>query len=93
MTAHISSSDIAENICFFIRNNLLIEGIEVTPATPLVQLGLDSFSLIEIILFVERQYQLQLSDEALTQENIWSSDTLANYIHHHLYVSNQTRMV
>ena len=81
MTTNISSSAIAENICFFIRNNLVAGGIEVTPATPLERLGLDSFSLIEIILFVERQYQLQLSDEALTQENICSSETLANYIH------------
>ncbi|MBL8498106.1 acyl carrier protein [Nitrosomonas sp. JL21] len=84
MTAHISPSAIAENICFFIRNHLVIGSVEVTPATPLARLGLDSFSLIEIILFVERQYQLQLSDEALTQENICSSETLANYIHQHL---------
>ena len=81
MTTNLSASAIAENICFFIRNNLVAGGIEVTPATPLERLGLDSFSLIEIILFVERQYQLQLSDEALTQENICSSETLANYIH------------
>ena len=81
MTTNISSSAIDENICCFIRNNLVAGGIEVTPATPLERLGLDSFSLIEIILFVERQYQLQLSDEALTQENICSSETLANYIH------------
>ena len=90
MTAIVSPSAIAEYICFFIRNNLVTDGIEVTPATPLEQLGLDSFSLIEIILFVERQYHLQLPDEALTQENIFSSETLANYIYRHFYESKQT---
>lgn len=84
MTTPISSAAIAENICFFIRSHLVASGIEVTPATPLERLGLDSFSLIEIILFVERQYQLQLSDEALSQENICSSETLANYVHQQL---------
>ena len=42
MTAIVSPSAIAEYICFFIRNNLVTDGIEVTPATPLEQLGLDS---------------------------------------------------
>ena len=84
MTTPISSSVIAENICLFIRSHLVASGVEVTPATPLEHLGLDSFSLIEIILFVERQYHLQLSDEALSQENICSSETLANYVHQQL---------
>ena len=91
MTATVSPSAIAEYICIFIRNNLVAEGIEVTPTMPLEQLGLDSFSLIEIILFVERQYHLQLSDEALTRENIFSSEALANYIYQHLYEYKQTR--
>jgi len=84
MTTDISPSVIAENICRFIRCNLVVDGIEVTPTTPLARLGLDSFSLIEIILFVERQYQLELPDDAFTQENICSSETLANFIYQHL---------
>ena len=76
-----TAQSIAESLCTFIRANLVADGVEVTPATPLVQMGLDSFSLIEIVLFVERQYGLQLPDEALSQENIHSSATLANYIH------------
>ena len=76
-----TATSIAESLCTFIRSNLVAEGVEVTPDKPLVQMGLDSFSLIEIVLFVERQYGLQLPDEALSQENIYSSQTLANYIH------------
>jgi acyl carrier protein len=76
-----TAPSIAESLCTFIRSNLVAEGVEVTPDKPLVQMGLDSFSLIEIVLFVERQYGLQLPDEALSQENIYSSQTLANYIH------------
>lgn len=84
MSLKITPTAIAENICIFIRSNLVAEGIEVTPSTPLARIGLDSFSLIEIILFIERQYQLQLPEDALTQENINSSETLANYIHQYL---------
>lgn len=81
MTTNTTSFAIAESLCIFIRNHLVADGIEVKHTTPLVRLDLDSFSLIEIILFVERQYGLELPDEALNQENIYSSETLANYIH------------
>jgi len=48
MTAIVSPSAIAEYICFFIRNNLVTDGIEVTPATPLEQLeSVDMMRLLE----------------------------------------------
>ena len=81
MTTNPTSSVIAENLCAFIRKNLVADGVEVKHTTPLLRLGLDSFSLIEIVLFVERQYGLELPDEALNQENIYSSETLASYIY------------
>lgn len=81
MTVDTSSFAIAESLCVFIRNNLVADHVEVKHTTPLVKLGLDSFSLIEIILFVERQYGLELPDEAFNQENIHSSETLASYIY------------
>ena len=81
MTMNTTSFSIAESLCVFIRDNLVADGVEVKHTTPLVRLGLDSFSLIEIILFVERQYGLELPDEAFNQENIYSSETLASYIH------------
>ncbi len=75
---------IGETLCIFIRSHLVESGIPVHPATPLSELGLDSFSLIEIVLFVERRYGLALPDEALTFENLHSPDALARCIQGYL---------
>ena len=80
-------TEICESLCGFIQANLVANGVEVKGETSLTQLGLDSFSIIEIVLFVERQYGLTLPDEALSQENIQSASTLAKCVQQHLQAS------
>ncbi len=71
---------IANDLCQFIRDNLVAKNVTVEATTPLKQLGLDSFSIIEIVLFIERQYGLALPDEALSPQNIHSPETLATCV-------------
>ena len=78
---------ICDSLCGFIQANLVANGVQVGAETSLTQLGLDSFSIIEIVLFVERQYGLTLPDEALSQENIQSASTLAKCVQQHLQAS------
>lgn len=78
---------ICESLCDFIQANLVAKGVQVDGDTSLTQLGLDSFSIIEIVLFVERQYGLTLPDEALSQENIQSASTLAKCVQEYLQAS------
>lgn len=82
-----NQSKICENLCGFIQANLVADGVQVDGETSLTKLGLDSFSIIEIVLFVERQYGLTLPDEALSQENIQSASTLAKCVQQHLQTS------
>ena len=67
-----------KEICQFVTENLIAEGVEIKPQTSLSAIGLDSFSIIEIVLFIERKYGIALPDEALSAENIESVYTLAN---------------
>ena len=80
----MNQNSISENLCQFIRDNLVAKGVAVAPETSLTQLLLDSFSIIEIVLFIERKYGLTLPDEALSQENIESAHTLAGCVEHFL---------
>ena len=77
MAALPDTQAIAESLCGFIKKSLVAEGVEVHPDTPFSQLGLDSFSIIEVVLFIERNYGVGLPDEALSPENIHSAGTLA----------------
>ena len=67
----------AEQICEFIRTNLVDKNVDVNPDTPFERLGLDSFSLIEIILFIEREFGITLPDTELNRENLFSAAALA----------------
>ncbi len=64
----------------FIRTNLVAEGVTVAPETPFESLGLDSFSLIEIILFIERTHGITLPDHELNKQNLHSVETLAKCV-------------
>jgi acyl carrier protein len=52
-------------------------------STPLESVGLDSFSFIEIVLFIERRFHVQLPDTALTKSNLYSVATISKCVTEH----------
>ncbi len=78
-TVNLSADAIAEQLCGFLRENILAPHIEVTAATELTEIGVDSFSLMELVLFIERRFGLELPAESLSPENIASVATLSAY--------------
>jgi len=69
---------IRAELCSFISTNILAEGVRVQNETLLTSIGVDSFSVIEIILFIERKFGVIIPDEALVPENLQSVSALAN---------------
>ena len=82
-----SFENISSQLCNFLQKNILAPEVEVTPKTELTTIGVDSFSLMELVLFIERQFGLILPPESLTAENIASVKTLSNYC---MTLANQT---
>jgi len=76
-----SVSTICERVCRFLRDEILDEHVEVTPNSPLTALGLDSVSLVSLVLHVEREFGVPVPDAALTPENLKSVETLAQCLH------------
>lgn len=65
-------------ICAFIRENLLAEGVIIEPDTILSNIGIDSYSIIEIILFIERKYGTVIPESMLIPENFKSVNAIAD---------------
>ena len=84
---NLSFEDISSQLCDFLQKNILAAEIEVNPETELTTIGVDSFSLMELVLFIERCFGLILPPESLTAENIASVKTLSSYC---LTLANQT---
>ncbi len=71
------NSEISQKLCTFLKENILAPEVEILPDTELHSIGIDSFSLMELILFIERSYGLVLPPESLTPENIATVNALS----------------
>lgn len=61
----------------YIENNILAEAVQVDADTNLKMAGIDSFSTVEIILFIERRFGVSIPDEKLVPDNFKTIRTLA----------------
>lgn len=71
---------ISSELCQFISSNILAPEVKVNNETILSHIGVDSFSIIEIILFIERKFGVIIPDELLIPENLKSVSALANCV-------------
>jgi len=68
---------IIEDIKKYIENNILSSDVRIDASTNLQQAGIDSFSTVEIILFIERQYGVMIPDDQLIPDNFKTLQALA----------------
>jgi acyl carrier protein len=68
---------IIQDIKKYIENNILSADVKIDADTNLQQAGIDSFSTVEIILFIERQYGVVIPDEKLLPDNFKTLQALS----------------
>jgi len=71
---------IKNDILKFITDNLISSDITLTDETLLKDIGIDSYSIVEIILFIERKYGLVIPDENLVPENFKTVNALSEVV-------------
>ncbi len=68
---------VGEALSEFLASEILAPGVTFDGATPLAALGVDSMSLVQITLFIERRFGVVIPDDQLTRANLKSLDSLA----------------
>ena len=80
----MSKEDVKLELLKFIQNNLVDENLELTAETDLQEVaGIDSMAMVEIILFIERKFDVTFSDEELNPQIFQSVDVLAEAVIKH----------
>ena len=74
----ITISEIENRLCIFLRSNIIDSKIEVSASASFNSLRVDSLSLVELVLFIERQYEVSIPETELIPENFKSVSTLAS---------------
>jgi len=71
---------IIEEIKKYIQQNILAASVHIDAGTHLKQAGIDSFSTVEIILFIERKFGVSIPDEKLIPDNFKTLQSLAETV-------------
>ncbi len=73
--------------------NILIQGIssiknlvpnEITPDKPFHDMGIDSLGFVEILVFIEKNFKLELIASDLTKQDFETVHSLASFISRNL---------
>lgn len=78
MTMNITH--IENEIIQFLEKNILSEGVKITANEELRSVSIDSFSIVEIILFIERRFGFVIPDEKLIPENFQTVHAIAKIV-------------
>ncbi len=73
---NISKEHISNELVKFIQTTILDSSITINAETQFKDIGIDSMSIIELVLFIERKFNIPLSDKDLIPENLKSVSTL-----------------
>ena len=77
-------STICDELSAFLARDVLADNVQFNEVTILKEIGVDSFSLMEIILFIERKYGIILPEQELTPENLESIKKISLCLQKHL---------
>ena len=75
-----SKETIAKELQKFVEENITDKAVAVEVKIPFHELGVDSISIIQIVLFIERKFNVSMTESDLTQENLKSIYTLSEFI-------------
>jgi len=75
---------LAELIHRILRDELLEVSEDFTSASDLIEAGLDSLAVTQLMLSIEENTGVWVDESLLTPENLASSETLAACVHEHV---------
>ena len=72
--------DVARRIRDFINDELLFEDIDVADDTPLLDDLIDSVGLMELVTFVEQEFELSVDQGEIDQRNFETVGAIAAWV-------------
>ena len=65
----------------WIRNEIYDPSVGIQADTNLIHAGLDSFSLLKILVFIEKTFSLRVPETDVNEERMQSVENIARLIH------------
>lgn len=78
--SEMTTANIEKTLIQEIATILGVDSSTISSNAPLHTLGVDSFSFVELLVFIEKTFNLKLIESGLTRENFRTIHLLASYI-------------
>lgn len=80
----MTQPEVAQELLKFIKGEIVDHSIEISETTDLQNVqGIDSMAMVQIVLFIERKFDVTFSDEELNPEIFKSVNILAEAVLNH----------
>ena len=76
----MDSKSIIGELKKYIEDNILSGDVKIEADTNLQHAGIDSFSTVEIILFIERRFGVMIPDDKLVPDNFRTLQALSGIV-------------
>jgi len=76
----MDSKSIIGELKKYIEDNILSGDVKIDADTNLQHAGIDSFSTVEIILFIERRFGVMIPDDKLVPDNFRTLQALSGIV-------------
>jgi acyl carrier protein len=84
MSGEWSLEDLIERVHGIVRDEILSVGGDFSPRSNLIEAGLDSLAVTQLMLSIEESTGVWVDESLLTPENLESSVTLATLVYEQL---------
>jgi len=78
---HWTREALTDRVYEILREDLLSVGEEFTPCSNLIEAGLDSLAVTQLLLAIEESTGVWVDESLLTEETLASAETLAACVH------------
>jgi acyl carrier protein len=77
-------NEIEEKLTHYIASLKSKDKLSIDPNMPFHKLGIDSLGLVEILVFIEKTFNLKLIESGLNKKDFETIHSLASFIHKEL---------
>ncbi|MCV9387827.1 acyl carrier protein [Reichenbachiella ulvae] len=74
----VTEEQIKKDLINYIKDEILDASIEMNEESTLSELGIDSFSVVELVLFLERKHGVSIPEKDMLPQNFKSVQSLAH---------------
>ncbi|MFM1874533.1 MAG: Phosphopantetheine attachment site [Bacteroidota bacterium] len=74
----VSKERLTQHVSDYLFKRFLASGVVFNPSIPFAELGIDSMTVVELVMYIEEEFGIEIPADQLTQNNLSSLSALAD---------------